>query len=361
MAVLGNLNFLSFGLLLTGFLPTTLLADPQYDESHALAMMYLSAGAYAVLPDDCIKRAMPSANKWVKFLAINETCDILSNICSFYTAVSDVRRELVVVFRGTKDKVQLMVEALDSIQEGQDFYGVGKVNQYFFDGLKTLWSGVYKVLSEDRYKDYDVTFTGHSLGGALAALASIITVLNGLRTSDQIKLYTFGEPRVGSSSFAFTLDNLVPHSFRIVNGYDIVPHMPPCSGNVFSQINLPCDPSDSGIGYHHGTEVWYPDGMAPGAEYKICKGSPRNEDHSCSAGVKFNWLLYESYIDAHRHYFDHKIPAFGKLGCAPNMKYEEEILPNDALTAHDPPKPHSTMENLIVKVKSFGNFLKNIG
>jgi predicted lipase len=57
---------------------------------------------------------------------------------------------------------------------------------------------VSPVLTDPRYQGFTVTFTGHSLGGALASLAALRTVLERLRDSSQIKLYTFGQPRVGN-------------------------------------------------------------------------------------------------------------------------------------------------------------------
>lgn len=54
-------------------------------------------------------------------------------------------------------------------------------------------------------------FTGHSLGGALATLASARTVLSDLRSSNNVISYTFGEPRVGNFKFATNYNKLIPH------------------------------------------------------------------------------------------------------------------------------------------------------
>lgn len=59
-------------------------------------------------------------------------------------------------------------------------------------------------------QDYNITFTGHSLGGALASLGAMKTVLDGHRKSNQVQLYTFGQPRIGCSKFANKHDELVP-------------------------------------------------------------------------------------------------------------------------------------------------------
>ncbi len=63
-----------------------------------------------------------------------------------------------------------------------------------------------------------VSFTGHSLGGALALLAAEESA----RTHSQV--YSFGSPKVGDQSFVKI--QKVPH-FRVVNNTDLVPMAPP--------------------------------------------------------------------------------------------------------------------------------------
>ncbi|RCN25095.1 triacylglycerol lipase [Ancylostoma caninum] len=108
------------------------------------------------------------------------------------------------------------------------------------------------------YSNYMVTFTGHSLGGALAAVAAARTVAEGLRPGHQLTVYTFGEPRVGNVDFAKSFDELIPNSYRVVFGKDIVPHMPPCKKtfHIFGWRHRRCDPSSPFSPYHHGTEIW---------------------------------------------------------------------------------------------------------
>ena len=71
-------------------------------------------------------------------------------------------------------------------------------------------------------------FTGHSLGGALATLASTLP-------PGPTATYTFGSPRVGNAAFAAALRNVT----RIVHADDIAPKYP-----------LP-------LGYRHGGEAWH--------------------------------------------------------------------------------------------------------
>ena len=70
-----------------------------------------------------------------------------------------------------------------------------------------------------------VCVCGHSLGGALATLAA--ADLAGLKLAGALTLYTFASPAVGEKTFAGWFDGLVPDSYRIFNGPDIVPTLPP--------------------------------------------------------------------------------------------------------------------------------------
>ncbi|VDM83564.1 unnamed protein product [Strongylus vulgaris] len=53
------------------------------------------------------------------------------------------------------------------------------VNRYFLNGHLVLWPPVEKVLKDPKYAGYKLMFTGHSLGGALAALAAARTAKQG--------------------------------------------------------------------------------------------------------------------------------------------------------------------------------------
>jgi triacylglycerol lipase len=63
--------------------------------------------------------------------------------------------------------------------------------------------------------------TGHSLGGALAQIASAA-----LERDTLAACYTFGSPRVGTERFDYEVK--CPH-YRLVNNWDIVPGVPPAT------------------------------------------------------------------------------------------------------------------------------------
>ncbi|WP_019589653.1 MULTISPECIES: lipase family protein [unclassified Thioalkalivibrio] len=71
--------------------------------------------------------------------------------------------------------------------------------------------------------------TGHSLGGALAQLAAFYLHRDLFGDGGQLAaVYTFGSPRVFGAEQARHLERASPYPhFRIVNGADLVPRVPP--------------------------------------------------------------------------------------------------------------------------------------
>jgi triacylglycerol lipase len=67
--------------------------------------------------------------------------------------------------------------------------------------------------------------TGHSLGGALAVLASpALRILSLLPT---VQMYNYAGPRVGDPAFVDAYNFWVPQSYRVVNLADLIPMLPP--------------------------------------------------------------------------------------------------------------------------------------
>jgi triacylglycerol lipase len=70
--------------------------------------------------------------------------------------------------------------------------------------------------------------TGHSLGGALAALAGgVFSMLPGGIMRPVGGVYTFGQPRIGLHNFCGVYDRLLQaKTFRFINKEDLVPRVP---------------------------------------------------------------------------------------------------------------------------------------
>ncbi|KAK3263579.1 hypothetical protein CYMTET_27626 [Cymbomonas tetramitiformis] len=95
-----------------------------------------------------------------------------------------------------------------------------------------------------------VIFTGHSLGGALSALGAVQCAMHwengevpGCKTevpppAPEVKLCTFGMPRVGNADFGRLLEAALTTSIRVVNAGDVVPGLIKHVGFVPSCVNF---------------------------------------------------------------------------------------------------------------------------
>ncbi len=90
--------------------------------------------------------------------------------------------------------------------------------------LHYIWLDVWKTLQKERGMR-SLWITGHSLGGALAVLAT--AKLRFEKAQPVSGLYTYGQPRVGDFEFCSRFDQgFGDYTFRFVNFQDIVPRVP---------------------------------------------------------------------------------------------------------------------------------------
>lgn len=131
---------------------------------------------------------------------------------------------IVVVFRGTEDLLDWRTNiklAWIALQGGV------KVHTGFFQAYWPVRKAMFdKVRALIQAKPRPVYVTGHSLGGALAVMATAeLANHDEAAVRDSIAAcYTFGCPKVGDRSF----DQYVKVPlYRITNGVDLVPTVPP--------------------------------------------------------------------------------------------------------------------------------------
>lgn len=136
--------------------------------------------------------------------------------------------KIIISFRGTEGKIADWVTDLRVFKETwTEENPLGEVHNGFYYALSSIWDGVYQETLRLRTKNQSIWITGHSLGGALAALAGATFELQ--NPSLNINgVYTFGQPRIGNHSFAKRYnEKLNDITFRCVNNNDVVTRIPP--------------------------------------------------------------------------------------------------------------------------------------
>jgi len=122
---------------------------------------------------------------------------------------------LVLAFRGTDDPLDWMTNLRVRMVD----WDQGQVHKGFARSLDSVWSQVDQYVGQ-LYQSQRIWVCGHSLGGALATLAS--QRLRGKQKPEAT--YTFAQPRVGDATFQKRFKGVLK---RFVNNRDIAPHLPP--------------------------------------------------------------------------------------------------------------------------------------
>ncbi len=144
-----------------------------------------------------------------------------------FVLVSKTRN--IIVFRGTQRNTEWLYNFYARQQDYHQNGGaaIGKVHRGFVANYKSIISPVPLEIAKQLDPSVPCYITGHSLGSALAVLASIDLALNLPALKPQIQLYTYAGARVGDPAFARIHAQVVPNHYRIVNLADIVPLLPP--------------------------------------------------------------------------------------------------------------------------------------
>jgi hypothetical protein len=255
-----------------------------YNEKLARSKLYpMAAAAYSNRPEACVKDIF--GQDYDYFGQFTVLCDETKvDTCSAFIVASHFDQSIILSFRGSQNHDEVTEEEKETLTHlPLPFIGGGKANAYFmnaFEALKNGGMGDAFLKAKNRYSNYTVWITGHSLGAALASITAGSLSKLGYISSEKILLITFGQPRVGNIDYANAMDSLVSESYRIVHANDLIPHLPP----------------KGLLGYfHHKSEVWYNNDMSVGSSYIICE---ENEGAKCSnSGHDFNWGDHGIYFN----------------------------------------------------------------
>lgn len=134
--------------------------------------------------------------------------------------------QLVVAFRGT----EFIHDWLDDFDFIPAPYGPvpgrGTVHQGFQLVYYAIRASLRDLVQQNAGGRKQLLITGHSLGGALCALAAP-DLLNDIAADLSPTVYTWAEPRVGHDDFVSFYNTHVNVCYRIVNVWDVIPHLPP--------------------------------------------------------------------------------------------------------------------------------------
>ena len=133
------------------------------------------------------------------------------------------REHILVAFRGT-DGLSDWFTNLNILYKRSPL-GAGFVHRGFMKATASFWPDLQQHILKMRDNDQRIVFTGHSLGGALALLASLkCHFSDGLPIAG---LYTFGQPPIGTVAFSLKFRERCPFRlYRFVNQTDAVSAAP---------------------------------------------------------------------------------------------------------------------------------------
>jgi Lipase (class 3) len=156
-----------------------------------------------------------------------------NQIVSFGFVAQDPDGNVVVAIRGTEGIFEWLQDALFLAVKCPFLAGAGQTEDGFTAVYLSLRSAVgatgvplVQALANLSYPRpvASLTICGHSLGGALATLLALDVAANGKFL--QPTVYTYASPRTGNPSFADTYNQVVPHTCRVANRFDLVPKLP---------------------------------------------------------------------------------------------------------------------------------------
>lgn len=156
---------------------------------------------------------------------------------NYFILKNDVDKTLTISIRGTANFENAVVDG--EYLKVKD----SKLDIYLHDGFKKSTDELYaslKPILEPFKESYKVNITGHSLGGAMAAILMMYMEKDNYKVD---RIITFGQPKVTNENGVKKYQNT--SLLRIVDEKDIVPLVPPLT--IVSALH--------GQYRHFGTEV----------------------------------------------------------------------------------------------------------
>ncbi|VUC33252.1 unnamed protein product [Clonostachys rosea] len=250
-----------------------------YYVEHASAA-YCNAGKAAGTAVTCSGTCTNVEKNNVKILG---TYDGKATGISGYTAIDDVRKEIVFSVRGSAN-IRNWIANLDFDLKSLDLAKNAKVHDGFNKAWLEISTAVLAQVKETASKNagYKVISVGHSLGGAVATLGAAY-----LRNAGHnVDIYTYGAPRIGNAELSDFISGQAGAVYRVTQTNDPVPRLPP---KLF--------------GYRHvSPEYWLSKSSSTGqydvSTVKVCTG---NANTGCNGSQN---IIDINSIATHLSYFN---------------------------------------------------------
>ena len=197
-----------------------------------------------------------------------------------YIGVLPTTRSIYVVLRGSSSVINWLDDFEVKLVPYTSFPECNcKVHYGFYNsalGVSNKAVSVVKGLMK-QYSGYSVVVTGHSYGASCGQLIGMELEKNGIN----VKVYDYGQPRVGDSKYAAFVNTKIEEHYRTVHNKDMVPHVPPIEG----------------FGYHHSCREIFEDSTG---KLTVCS-STNGEDPNCAD----QYSLYQTNTGDHSYYLGH--------------------------------------------------------
>lgn len=220
-----------------------------YSNANALALAKLSQLAYGTAAVAAVRNVLGITVENVVTFADKDT-----DTQGFMVKADGA---IVVVFRGTEDIRDWITDASIFMSP---FKGEARVHSGFARSLDAVWGTITETLRGWSGGGRTIWLTGHSLGGALAVLASARLRFPRDPSGMMVPVtgvYTFGQPRVGNAAFAADCNTAYGNRiFRVVNDRDIVARLPPREVLGYEHCGK-CLVFDADGALHEDVARWY--------------------------------------------------------------------------------------------------------
>jgi triacylglycerol lipase len=167
---------------------------------------------------------------------------------NYFIATNDTLKQHIIAVRGTANVENAIVDISLKLLPNEH------TKIALHQGFAQAAEGIYKALLPALNKDYEISLTGHSLGGAVAVILAMYLDMDKYNLGPII---TFGQPKVTNVGGALVFGHL--DVTRVVTSQDLVPLVPPLDMMDINSVD---------IYWHLGKEIV----LLEGSDYASLEG-----------------------------------------------------------------------------------------